>query len=140
MSPATAERTLKIILRVEGAMLALATIAVFLPFETMQRIHLVLTEVELPELPIVEYLARSLSFFYAAQAPLCFLAAADLRRQRVLALYVCWLHVALGVAMTVVDLEAGLPAAWTWGEGPPALAVGILSLWLLAQVPRDAGD
>jgi hypothetical protein len=141
MTPATAERTLKIILRFEGALLALAAIAVFLPFETMATLHReVLGMGELPDRPIVDYLARSLSFFYAAQAPLYFLAAANLERLRPLVVYLCWFHVALGVVVLGIDLRAGLPPLWTWGEGPPTVAIGLVNLWLLARVPKRADD
>jgi len=139
MTTAAAERVLQIVFRFEGVFLGLAIVAVFLPFESMAEIHRLLGMGDLPDRPIVDYLARSLSLFYAAQAPLYFIAASDLRRFRPLALYLCWFHLALGVLVLIVDLREGLPPMWTWSEGPPTIAVGLVTLWLLARVPRSAG-
>jgi hypothetical protein len=135
MTEAAAERLVKLVLRLGGVLLGAALVAVFLPFETMARIHRDwLGMGELPDRPIVDYLARSLSLFYAAQAPLHFMAAADLRRLRPLALYLGWFHLVLGAALVVVDLHAGMTAFWIWNEGPPAVAVGALILLLLRRI------
>jgi hypothetical protein len=114
---------------------SLALIAVLMPFETMAAIHGRLGLGGLPDLPLVDYLARSLSLFYAVLAPLYFLVAARLRELRAIAVYLGWLHVTLGVAAFAIDLHAGLPAFWTWSEGPQTLVVGVLILALLRRIP-----
>ena len=59
------EKFLIIILRVSGLLLVTAFIAVFLPYETMTKIHRQIGLGEMPQLPILAYLARSVSLFYA---------------------------------------------------------------------------
>ena len=58
------ENTLIIILRLSGIMLVTAFIAVFLPYEMMARIHEQMGLGHLPQIPILDYLARSVSLFY----------------------------------------------------------------------------
>ena len=60
----TKEQILVLILRLAGAMLVIAFVAVFLPYDVMNRIHQNMGLGILPQTPIVDYLARSLSMFY----------------------------------------------------------------------------
>jgi hypothetical protein len=114
--------------------------AVFLPIATMDAIHRWLGLGPLPAGPIVEYLARSLSLFYAMQGGLFLLAATDLRRYSGLVYYLGGSMLLLGVVVLGIDLSAGLPAWWTWGEGCVTLATGlaVLALNRLAG-PRSSG-
>jgi hypothetical protein len=47
------------------------------------------------------------------------------------------MNILLGIALLLVDLHAGLPAWWTWNEGPPVAAIGVLILALERR--RKAG-
>ena len=41
-----------------------------------------------------------------------------------------WLTIALGAVLTVLDFAIGMPASWSWGEGPPTIVVGVAFIWL----------
>ena len=64
---------------------------------------------ELPASPIVEYLARSLSAFYALVGALCLVMAADLERYRPLVRFLRAAFALWSAAMLWVDLAAGMP-------------------------------
>jgi hypothetical protein len=87
---------------------------------------------EMPTAPVVAYLARSLSAFYAIMGALCLVLANDLKRYRPL---VRVLEVALGligIVFTGVDLAAGMPWWWSASEGPGGVVFGVL-LFVLAR-------
>jgi hypothetical protein len=80
--------------------------------------------------PIVQYLARSLSYFYAAFGSLTILLAWDLKR---FAPIVTWWGVAailLGCTLFWIDSTAGMPEFWKWGEVVYTLLTGALVLLL----------
>ena len=63
------ELAIVIILRVIGITGLFAIPAIFLPYSWMNAIHDYMGLGELPDTPIVSYLARSLSAFYANRPP-----------------------------------------------------------------------
>jgi hypothetical protein len=129
------ERILVLILRLLGGLMLLAFVAVLLPADRMAEIHAALGLGALPQAPIVDYLARSLSLLYGLGGGLLFVVARDLRRHRPIARYLGWVNVVFGVVVLGIDLAAGMPAYWTWGEGPPIVATGWVLLYLLRSVP-----
>ena len=137
------ERALVVLLRVSAVVLLTALFAVALPTEWMAAIHQWIGLGELPRAPITEYLARSLSLFYALFGGLIWLVSLDLRRYRLVVLYLGWTGVAFGVVMTLVDLAAPMPLNWTLSEGPGAIVLSAVILWLVHGLPRketpDAG-
>lgn len=112
--------------------------AVFLPVATMDATHRWLGLGPLPAGPIVEYLARSLSLFYAMHGGLFLLASSDPRRYSGLVYYLGGTLVLLGVVVFGIDLSAHLPAWWTWGEGSVTIAAGLVVLVLNRLVQRQA--
>ena len=74
------ERVLVFVLRATGIVTGFAVFAVFLPRPWMATIHEWMGLRKLPEGRIVEYLARSLSAFYAMLGGLCLFVARDPRR------------------------------------------------------------
>ena len=84
----------------------------------------------LPDFPIVQYLARSLSALYASFGSLTLLIAYDLRR---FAPLVTWWGIAailFGLILFWVDINAPMPSHWTWGEVPYTVLTGSLVLIL----------
>jgi len=73
---------------------------------------------EMPTGPVVEYLARSLSAFYALVGALCLVMTSDLERYRPLVRFLSLTLALMGAIFTWVDLAAGMPAWWSAGEGP----------------------
>jgi hypothetical protein len=127
-----ADKVLVILLRVVGVTALFALVAVFMPLSWMAAGHLRLGLGEMPTAPVVEYLARSVSAFYAFTGALCLLAAADLERYRPVVRFLGMAFVLMNVVLLGVDLAAGMPWWWTVFEGPPGVIFGA-SMFLLAR-------
>lgn len=131
------ERWLVILLRLSGSVLLLAFLAAWMPTQTMRTVHEdVLGLGPFPATPLVDYLTRSISLLYGFHGALVWVTSCDVRRLRPVVVYLGWMNVAFGAGMLAIDLGAGLPPYWTWGEGPPILGLGMLLLVLVRGVPR----
>lgn len=128
---------LRLLLRVGSVLLITAFAAVALPTGTMVEIHRWLGLGEMPTTPLVEYLTRSLSLFYGFHGVLLLLVSRDLVRFRPIVVYLGVINVVGGAVLFAIDLGAGLPAWWTWSEGPPLMVVGIAILYLVRNVPQN---
>ena len=84
-----------------------ALVPVVMPWSWMAATHRWLGLGEMPIGPIVEYLARSLSAFYALVGALCLVMASDLDRYRPLVRFFGVCLALLGIVFTGVDLAAG---------------------------------
>jgi hypothetical protein len=113
-----------------------ALAAVFMPLSWMAATHRWLGLGEMPAAPVVEYLARSLSAFYALLGALCLVMASDVERYRPLVRFFGVALALLGVVFTAVDVVAGMPWWWTAFEGPPGLPVGALMFFLARRDSR----
>ena len=133
------ERILKLILRINGVVMATAVFAVFLPADWMATIHdkWLGLESEFPNQPIVIYLARSLSAFYAMMGILYLILARDVRVYAPVISFMAWASLCFGAATIIIDLQLDFPAWWTWGEGPYICAYGAAVLWLQAKMKSD---
>ena len=146
-----AERRLAWVLRILAVPMLLAIPCALMPMAWMEAIHLWLGLGELPETPIVEYLARSSSLLYGFHGILLLLVASDVRRY----LSVIWLMggaaFVFGLAILVIDHMARLPIYWRWLEGGIILLESTIVLVLTWRVsiapqprkpvqPRDAAD
>jgi hypothetical protein len=130
----TPETRLKTFLRLVGAAAMLAAVAVVMPREWMDICHRWLGMGPMPEGPIVEYLARSTSMFYAFFGVVLWMLAADVRRYgRAIALAAVGMMVA-GPVMLMIDLRAGLPTWWIAMEGPVDFLFGAVTLGLRKMI------
>tara|TARA_B100001971_G_scaffold12551_1_gene9984 strand:+ start:487 stop:924 length:438 start_codon:yes stop_codon:yes gene_type:complete len=137
------ERVLKLILQINGAVMATALVAVFMSHDQMAAIHQWLGLGKFPEGIIVDYLARSLSAFYALMGVLYIVLARDIRAYATIITFMAWASICFGVATIIIDLQLGFPAWWTWGEGPFIIAYGAGVLWLQRKVkktPEEVAD
>ena len=91
------DKALVLLLRIVGVGSLFALVAVVMPTSWMAATHRWLGLGEMPTGPVVEYLARSLSAFYAIMGALCLVVAADLERYRPLVRF-------LGVAFALMSL------------------------------------
>jgi hypothetical protein len=91
----------------------------------------------LPSAPVVEYLARTLSAFYAMFGALCLLVATDLERYRPVAWFLGAAQVVMGIVFIGVDLAAGMPTWWIAYEGPSEVVIGAVMM-VLARSPRKS--
>lgn len=113
-------------MRIFGTVSGLAIVAVFLPNATMDGIHQWLGLGPLPRGPIVEYLARSLSAFYAMLGCLLWVMSFDIRRYRPLIGFFATFVILFGAVLFGIDLHAGLPAFWAGFEGPLVFVLGVI--------------
>jgi hypothetical protein len=132
-----ADKGLVLLLRTLGLGSLLALVPVFMPFSWMAATHRWLGLGELPAAPVVEYLARSLSAFYALIGGLCLVLASDLDSYRPLVRSLGVAFALVGVVFLWVDLSAGRPWWWTASEGPPGLVVGPFMFFLARPGPQE---
>ena len=121
---------LRLLMRVVGGVMLVALMAALMPLDWMATAHAWLGLGELPEAPLVEYLARSACLLYGLLGALFVRVAGDLERYAPIARFLGATFVVLGVAIIGVDLDAGMPLYWTLWEGPPTIAVGLAMIWL----------
>jgi len=128
------ERLLIIILRFLGVSALFAIPAIFFPYTWMNAIHRFMGLGEMPDSPIVSYLARSLSAFYATFGGMSLLISTNIRLYRQFVLFwgiaFCW----LGTLLLGIDIFSGMPTSWTIGEGPLAIVIGLVILWLQRKI------
>ena len=129
-------RLLRLFLRIIGTAALLALVAVIMPYSWMNAIHQWLGMGQLPAEPIVGYLARSTSAFYALLGGLFWVVSFDLHRHRMVLCYLGIVIVIFGVALLVVDLLEGMPLWWTIGEGPFNIVFGVVILALARRLGR----
>jgi len=134
------ERFLKILLRVVGVVAALGALAVFMPTAWMARCHEWLGLGKFPEGAIVEYLARSLSAFYAMFGGLLILVSQDPKRYASVITYVAVMSLVFGVAITVIDVVIGLPLYWTLAEAASLFPLSIIILVLQRNIRSSRAD
>ena len=133
-----AEDVLRWYLRLVGTASLLALPCALMPFSWMDATHRWLELGPLPSEPIVLYLARSLSLFYALLGGLLWTASFDLRRHRTMLTYLGAAMVLFGLALCWVDFTAGLPRWWVMYEGPWDAMLGAVILLLNRCVTRWA--
>lgn len=114
----TRDRFLVLFLRVVGAVAGSAALCAVLPMRAMDAVHRALGMGPLPGQPIVEYLARSTSAFYALLGALLWALSLDLARYRPLVRGTGVAFIALGLLLLWTDIAAGLPLFWQVAEGP----------------------
>jgi hypothetical protein len=73
---------------------------------------------------VVEYLARSVSAFYALFGALCLAVASDLKRYRPVVRFLGAAFALLSMVLLGVDLAAGMPWWWSAPEGPGGVVCG----------------
>lgn len=135
-----AELAIVVILRIMGVSAFLAIFAVFFPYAWMNACHEHMGLGKLPDEPIVSYLSRSLSTFYAMHGVLTLFLSSDIRRYRPLIALWGFVMTTIGAFLLGIDLVSGMPLNWTWSEGPPTMVIGLTVLWLQRKIksPDDA--
>ena len=126
------DKVLVFLLRLVGVGSLFALIPVLMPMSWMAATHRWLGLGEMPTDPVVEYLARDLSAFYALVGALLLVMASDLERYRPLVRFFALAFIALSILFTGVDLAAGMPSWWSASEGPGGVVFGAL-LFVLAR-------
>ena len=120
----------KLFLRIIGSAALFAIVAVVMPYSWMNAINKWLGMGELPAEPIVGYLARSTSAFYALLGGLFWVISFDLHRHRLVLCYLGIVIVIFGAALFIIDLLEGMPLSWSFTEGPFNITFGVVVLIL----------
>jgi len=126
-----------VLLRFGALMTGLAFLTVPLPVESMVSTHRWLGLGDLPQAPVVEYLARSVAAFYGFHGVLLFLLSTDVARYAPIINYIAVMNVLLGLMLVAIDAHAGLPVWWIVFEGPPVVLTGIAIGLLNRAVARE---
>ena len=129
-------RILVFLLRAMALAEFLAVGAVFLPVSWMAGVHGRLGLGDFPDAPICGYLARHLSAMYVVHGGFIWLASLDLRRHAGLIRYLAVSGMAFSLYITVLDVRAGFPWYWTFGEGPALTVLSVIFLLLLRKAVR----
>src|SRR5260370_29382254 len=95
-----------------------ALVPVVMPWSWMAATHRWLGLGEMPTGPVVEYLARSLSAFYALLGALFLMIASDLQRCRPLVRFLGVAVPLIGLLFLGLDLSAGMPWCCASFRGP----------------------
>jgi hypothetical protein len=125
------DKFLVLLLRLGGLMTLSAVVPMCFPFAWMDAIHRALSLGELPNVPIVAYLTRSLSAMYAMHGALLLYLSFDVPRYLLAIRFLGLLAVLFGLSLLAIDLAAGLPWPWTAVEGPFVAGIGT-AIWYLA--------
>ena len=132
------EKRLALFLRLLGSVCGLAIVAVFMPRAWMADCHRLLGLGTFPDAPIVEYLARSLSLFYAFFGAVLWVLAADVRRWGRTVGIVAGVMIGAGLVMLMIDMRSGMPWYWTGAEGPIIVILGVIMIVLRTRADMAA--
>ncbi|MGA2497617.1 MAG: hypothetical protein ABSH20_07735 [Tepidisphaeraceae bacterium] len=130
----SAERDLRVFLRVTGTISMLAIIAVFMPRSMMDAANRALGLGAIPAPPVFEYLARSESALYAMMGAMLWVLSFDIRRHRPVIVAYAGFYVFFGLTIFGIDWRIGLPTWWIAIEGPTVVILGMATLVLLRRV------
>jgi hypothetical protein len=130
--PPGRRRALVWMLRGIGLLSLSALGAVVIPHAWMDGIHRAIGLGGLPDLPVVGYLARSLSLFYAWLGIVPLYASRDVDRHIGLIRLFAATGLLVGIIQTLIDLAAPLPLWWTLAESGFLFAY-FCALWIIAR-------
>jgi len=130
------EKTLVLLLRLDGLIMLAALLPSMMPFTWMKEIHRCLEMGELPDGPIIGYLTRSLSIMYAMHGALLFFVSWDVRRYLPVVKFLAVRTILFGLWLTALDIVVGMPMFWTILEGPILVLLYGVVLWLTGNL-RD---
>ena len=131
-STPNSEKILKLLLRFLGTTSLFALVFVVAPYSWLDSIHSLLGMGQLPDKPVVGYLARSTSALYAILGGLFWTVSFEFERHRLVWCYLGAAITLFGAALLVIDWWEGLPFLWKVWEGPFLMALG-LAIFVLSR-------
>ena len=131
------ERTLVLLLRLDGIIMLAALLPSMMPLAWMQATHRYLGMGELPDGPIIGYLTRSLSLMYAMHGAILLFLSLDVRRFLPVVKYVAVLTILFGLWLIGLDVFVGMPSFWTASEGPSLFILYCVVVWLTGRVQTE---
>jgi hypothetical protein len=131
------EKILVIILRLSGLMLITAFTAVFLPYEMMASIHFQIGLGTMPQLPILDYLARSVSMFYGIHGVIVIYISFNLNMYLQFLKLLCYLGLLFGLSLFFIDINASMPSYWTFGESPIVVLLNLVIYVFVIMIEKE---
>ncbi len=131
------EKILVFLLRLGGVLAVTAFLSMLMPTSWQASAHAWLGMGEFPDAPLTDYLTRSIAVLYGFHGCLLLLISTDVRRFAPLVTFVGVMNVTFGLVVIPIDVVAGMPAWWTWTEGPPVIAFGATVLYLRRSIPGE---
>ena len=122
--------------RIMAVMLLLALVFVAAPYAWMNSIHEWIGMGPLTDEPIVGYLARSTSAFYAMLGGFIWFLASDLRRYKPFLVFLSAVSILFAIAMLVIDIAEGMPRMWQVSEGPGGFILSLSFLLLSLKIKK----
>lgn len=133
-------RGLVVLLRLLGLLDLCASAAVVAPRAWIAASHERLGLGPFPVQPIVEYLARCTSVWYASYGLLLWFISCDVERYARLISFLSCILILQGIVIVGIDLTAKMPGWWTTFEGPCCSGLGAILLMLQRRAGRDRND
>lgn len=90
-----------------------------------------------PGEPLVEYLARCTSVWYASYGLLLWFISHDVERYGRLIRFLSCVLIVQGIVIVGIDLAAGMPGWWTAFEGPCCSGLGAVLMVLQGRSQRS---
>jgi len=120
-------------LRLTATMFLMAAPAVVMPTSWMRAVAQ-LHSVDVPDAPLVEYLARSMSALYVMFGVNYWYMSRDVRRYLPLLRFSIWVMFAFDATVIVLDLVIPMPLLWTLGEVVALLSWTFAFWWLVRRM------
>lgn len=128
-------RTLKICLWITGILCLLSAIGVFLPISVWEPIAKVFgVELELPDLPVIEYMVRLMLATYAGVGVFFIILALNPLKYGVMVPFSGAAAVVLGAVCAVTGSIVAIPARWFLSDSIPCVVLGFLIVVLWQRV------
>lgn len=131
----TTEILLRRLLRVSAIVTGLAIVPMWMPRSWMEATHEAIGLGRLPDEPIVDYMARTLSALYAVYGGLLAVLSADVRRYRAVIVYLSLVSIGFGLWVAVLDSSLEFPISWALTEGSIVVVLGSVMLALALRIP-----
>lgn len=131
------EWLLQLFLRVMGTTMLFALVFVFAPQSWMRTLHALADLGDMPDTPVVWYLARSASALYAMTGGLFWIVSANIGRHHLVLWYLAWSIAVLGAVLCGIDIWAAMPFPWTITEGPSVLLMAAVMIYLLSRIGHE---
>jgi hypothetical protein len=131
------ERWLKAFLQINGLIMALAAVALFMPTSWMAWTHERVGLGEFPAAPIAEYLARLTSALHTVLGLLLLLLARDVRQYSRLITYLAIATPAVSISVAMMCLHLRMPLSWMISDPIASGLFCIVALALLRQIKKQ---
>ena len=130
----TPETSLRVFLRIAGAICFVAVVPALMPRAWIVACHAWLGLGSFPQQPVAEYLARSTSGLCAFYGGLLWVLSADVRRYAPIITYQAVAITFLAIVGNVLSVRCGMPVSWAAGDAAGASTIGVVSLVLQGRI------